>query len=317
MSQGGRGRTGTRVIPISEEGTPGPLLLTLSPRGQLLLMASLPDCTIACWDVASGAELWRVPDDSCSYSLTAACPPEGRMLLASGGENGVCRWDALTGEALPGNLCPDNTIWSVAAGIVPDGRAILAGADHHYLVYRWDAVTGEPVGVPLRGHGICVKSIEVIALSDGSTMIASGGEDSAIRRWDAISGASLGAPLDGHEGQVSHLTSLTLPDERILLASADSDGVIRRWDAITGEPIGHPVHTGDWVNELTAITAAEGPCLLAAGLDKVIRRIDPLTGSLIGNPIPGVDVAAAHDLDGTTMIATSAYCGDITVQPLR
>src|SRR5437879_2613900 len=88
MSQEGRDQTGTRVIPISKGGTPWPMLLTLSPHGQLLLVASLRDDTIACWDVASGVELWRVPDDSYSFSLTAVCLPGGRMLVASGGEDG-------------------------------------------------------------------------------------------------------------------------------------------------------------------------------------------------------------------------------------
>ncbi|MCO5968240.1 WD40 repeat domain-containing protein [Actinoallomurus soli] len=293
------------------------MLLTLSPRGRLLLVASLRDDTIACWEVESGAELWRVPDDSYSFSLTAVCLPEGRMLVASGGEDGVCRWDALTGEALPGHLCPGTNVWSVASGTVPDGRSILVAAGQDQ-VDRWDVVTGEPVGAPLRGHGISVKSIDVIALPDGSTMIASGGEDAAIRRWDAVSGAPLGTPLDDHEGQVSELASAALPDGRILLAGADSDGVIRGWDAITGEPIGHPTPTGSSVHDLIAITAAEGrPCLLAAGEDKVIRRIDPLTGGLIGDPIPGLAVAAAYDLDGTAMIAISTYSGDVTVRPLR
>jgi WD40 repeat protein len=295
------------------------MLLTLSPRGQLLLMASLRDDTIACWEVASGVELWRVPDDSYSLSLTVVCLPEGRMLVASGGEDGVCRWDALTGEALPGHLCPDINVWSVASGIVSDGRSILVAAGQDQ-VDRWDAVTGEPVGAPLRGHGISVRSIAVIALPEGSTMIASGGEDATIRRWDAITGAPLGTPLDDHKGQVSGLASVALPDGRILLASADSDGVIRSWDAITGEPIGHPTHTGAWVYDLIAITAAGGrPCLLAAGEDKVTRRIDPLTGGLIGDPIPGLAVAAAYDLDGTATMSGAVTYGSIkanVIQPL-
>ncbi|GAA4617193.1 hypothetical protein GCM10023195_76630 [Actinoallomurus liliacearum] len=305
------------IIPKTGPGTPGPLLLTRSPRGRMLLMARQPDGTIGCWDVASGEELWRVTDDSISFSLTVVRLPQGRTLLASGGEDGVCRWDALTGEPLPGNLCPDRTIWSVASGTVHDGRSILVGAGHDHLVYRWDAMTGEPLGTPLSGHGFCVKSVEVITLPDGSTMIASGGEDAAVRRWEAISGAPFGAPLNGHEGQVLSLASVTLADGRILLASADSDGVIRRWDAITGEPIGRPIHTGAWAFQFAVIIAAEGPCLLAAGGDRLIRRIDLLTGALIGDPIPGVGVAAARALDGSTMIATSAYCGDITVQPLH
>ena len=256
------------------------------------------------------------PTDGAAGPSLLTLSPQGEMLLASGGEDGVCRWDLRTGEPLPGNLAEGNTIWSVAAGALPDGRSILAGAGHDSLVHRWDAVTGEPLGEPLAGHGICVKSIEVLPLPDGSTVIASGGEDEAIRFWDALSGQPIGAPLEGHKFQVSSLTSTILPSGQILLASSDHDGDIRRWDAITREPIGLPIHTAPWAGPMIAGPAPGGPRLFVVSEDKVIRQFDPLTGALIDDSLHGTDVAVGQYPDGTTIIATSAYLEDITVQPL-
>jgi WD40 repeat protein len=282
----------------------------------MLLAVRLGDGTIGCWDAGSGQQRWRVLDGSGAFSLAVIRPPGGRMLLASGGEDGVCRWDLLTGEPLPGNLARDSTIWSVAAGILPDGRSVLTGAGHDHLVHRWDAVTAVPLGEPLAGHGICVKSIEVLALPDGSTVIASGGEDEAIRFWDALSGQPIGAPLEGHTFQVSRLTSTILASGQILLASSDGDGDIRRWDAITREPIGLPIHTMPWAGPMIAGPAPGGPRLFVVSEDKVIRQFDPLTGALIDGSLHGTDIAVGQYPDGTTIVATSAYLEDITVQPL-
>ncbi len=295
MSGIGPGHDGTIVISSPTDGAAGPSLLTLSPQGEMLLAVRLGDGTIGCWDAGSGEQRWRVLDGSGAFSLAVIRPPGGRMLLASGGEDGVCRWDLLTGEPLPGNL---------------------AGAGHDSLVHRWDAVTGEPLGEPLAGHGICVKSIEVLPLPDGSTVIASGGEDEAIRFWDALSGQPIGAPLEGHKFQVSSLTSTILPSGQILLASSDHDGDIRRWDAITREPIGLPIHTAPWAGPMIAGPAPGGPRLFVVSEDKVIRQFDPLTGALIDDSLHGTDVAVGQYPDGTTIIATSAYLEDITVQPL-
>ncbi len=316
MAGVGSGHDGTIVISSPTDGAAGPSLLTLSPHGEMLLAVRLSDGTIGCWDAGSGQRRWRVLDGSGAFSLAVIRPPGERMLLASGGEDGVCRRDLLTGEPLPGNLAEGNTIWSVASGALPDGRSILAGAGNDSLVHRWDAVTGEPFGEPLAGHRSCVKSIDVLTLPDGSTLIASGGEDEAIRFWDAVSGQPIGTTLEGHKFQVSSLTSTTLPSGQILLASSDHEGDIRRWDVVTREPIGQPIHTAPWGGPVIAGPAPGGPRLFAICEDKVIRQFNPLTGALIDASLHGTDVAVGQYPDGTTMVATSAYREDVTLQPL-
>src|SRR5260221_2580039 len=144
MSGVGPGHDGTIVISSPTDGAAGPSLLTLSPQGEMLLAVRLGDGTIGCWDAGSGEQRWRVLDGSGAFSLAVIRPPGGRMLLASGGEDGVCRWDLLTGEPLPGNLAEGNTIWSGAAGALPDGRSILPAAGHAHPWYPSDAATREP-----------------------------------------------------------------------------------------------------------------------------------------------------------------------------
>lgn len=152
---------------------------------QVLIGVWLGDGTIGCWDAGSGEQRWRVLDDPGAFSFTVIRPPGGRMLLASGGEEGVCRWDLLTGEPPSGNLTEGDTIWSVAAGGLPDGRSILAGAGNDYLVYRWDAVTGQPI----------VSSLSSTTLPSGQILLASSDHEGDIRRWDAVTREPIGRPI--------------------------------------------------------------------------------------------------------------------------
>lgn len=119
------------------------------------------------------------------------------------------------------------TIWDVAAATLPDGRVIIAGAGHDWLVYRWDAETGEAVGEPLDGHGISVKAI--------ATTTMPGTEETVI-----VSGCERGGR-----------------DCRMLLCGL-SDGTVHRVDLLTGAALGSPISADDWPRTLAALCTPQG-----------------------------------------------------------
>ncbi|MFC8826813.1 NACHT and WD repeat domain-containing protein, partial [Streptomyces sp. NPDC057137] len=87
-------------------------------------------------------------------AVVAFLMPDGRTLLAAGGDDGAVRiWDPLTGtafgEPLRGHI---GGVFAVVAFTAPDGRTLLAAGGNDGTVRIWDPVTGAEVGEPLRGH---------------------------------------------------------------------------------------------------------------------------------------------------------------------
>ncbi|MEQ8145591.1 WD40 repeat domain-containing protein [Streptomyces sp. OP7] len=283
--------------------------------GQLLVLSSSgggADCSR--WDPESGRRVWRFAfDDGGGGGQAVACPPEGGAVLASAGEDGVRRLNALTGQELPSPLMEDvGTVWGVAACLLPGGHWVFVGAGHDGGVHRWDALTGAPLGSPLKGHGCRVTAVTSVRDPDGTALIASGDEAGRILRWDAATGEPIGEPVANPGGGViRHLSSVVLPNRSVLLVGTDADGALQRWKAATGEPVGEPIPLDTehpWV--ATAVVGGTAR-LFASGTDDLVREWDPVTGELVAVPWAGVSVAALECADGSTVIATGSREGDV------
>ncbi|KAG8728136.1 hypothetical protein FRC10_005266, partial [Ceratobasidium sp. 414] len=123
----------------------------------------------------------------------------------------------------------------------PDGAHVAAGSDDA-AIRVWNLLTGQIVGVPLRGHTGPVCS--VVYSPDGANIAASS-TDGTIRTWDARAGHANNRGLfEGHTGPVCSVVYLD-PDGD-LLVSGSADRTIRFWRAGDGQICGPPRegHTG-------------------------------------------------------------------------
>jgi WD40 repeat protein len=125
-------------------------------------------------------------------------------------------------------------IWSVAFS--RDGTRIASGSADR-TVRIWDAVSGAPIGKPLRGHTQWVSSV---AFSPDGARIVSGSRDNTVRIWDATSGSPVGEPLQGHSDWVR---SVAFSSDGISIVSGSFDKTARIWDAMLGVSIGNALRS--------------------------------------------------------------------------
>jgi WD40 repeat protein/tetratricopeptide (TPR) repeat protein len=185
------------------------------------------------------------------------------------------------------------------AAFSPDCKSILTGSEDGAALL-WDAVTGQPIGPPMR-HKSEVRSVAFSA--DGKTILT-GCQDKWARLWDAATGQLVGH-LE-HQGGVS--TVAYSPDGRTLLTGS-RDGAVRLWEADPGQPVGQ-------VLELPSADALppddglspDGKVLVSRG--RWYHRLwDATTLQPIGAPLPqprGDRWEARFSLDGKVLLTTGA-----------
>lgn len=291
----------------------GPLLGT-GQDGNPLLFSSVADgWEVSRWDIRTGGKVW------CDREGMSGCNDKALVRISGGGlrlaiatEDGIEWWDALTGRRLPEMTWEGWTIWAVADGVLPDGRPILLGAGHDGVVYRWDPVTGEPLGdTPSKGRGI-MTAVGFVPSPDGWGVLVSGDDDGRIWRWNAASGHQLGEPVEGHDSGVSLIRALPSA-EGLLFVSGDQDGVLKRWNAATGAQAGPPIEIRAEVYALATARVGGTAVMFAAGSDEVVRAWDADTGEAIDLLLRSSVVSALAQPDGTALLATSTVQGDIVI----
>ena len=234
----------------------------------------------------------------CVDDVTAVAWSSDGSRIATGSDDGVRVWDAVTGENVL-SLEHDHRVESVAWSS-DDGRIATGFGDG---VRVWDAVTGKEL-LSLE----CGRGVESVVWSPDSSRIATG-SFGAARVWDAVTGKELLSLERGHgvksvawspdgsrivtsstfddarvwddatEGNVLSLEHDNLvksvswsSDGRCIVAS--SVGAAQVWDAVTGKEL-LSLERGHWVR-LVAWSSDGGR--IATGSDEGVRVWDAVTG---------------------------------------
>jgi WD40 repeat protein len=103
------------------------------------------------WDPATGTPVGDPLEarPGVVRALAVVPLPDGRTLLASGGDDGTVRlWDPATGTPV-GSPLEGHTGWvrALAVAPLPDGRTLLASGGDDRTVRLWDPATGTPAAV--------------------------------------------------------------------------------------------------------------------------------------------------------------------------
>ena len=191
--------------------------------------------------------------------VTAVVWSPDNSRIATGSDNGVWVWDAVTGEGLF-SLGYGRGVESVAWS--PDNSRIVTSSTFDDLRV-WDAVTGKEL-LSL-GYG---RGVESVSWSPDSSRIVTSSSFDDVRVWDA---ATEGNVLSfEHDNRVESVS--WSPDGRCIVAS--SVGGAQVWDAVTGKGLlslgcGRGVESVAW--------SPDGSRIAAGSYDDV-RVWDAVTG---------------------------------------
>ena len=206
------------------------LKVLFTPDGKELISVS-NDKTIRFWDVASGEPIrvLRPPIGPGSEGklYAAALSPDGRTLAVGGwgllkdAFGSIYLISTATGRierVLKGHT---GSIDSLAFGVPPGGRLLLASGSGDNTARIWDVAAGECRRV-LEGH---TNRVQDIAFAPDASRLATASYDNTARIWSVADGKCL-QTLQGHTKEVRSVA--WSPDGK-LLATGGWDRSIRLW----------------------------------------------------------------------------------------
>jgi WD40 repeat protein len=236
--------------------------------------------------------------------LAVAISPDGHTILTGNADGTAQFWDA-RGNPRDIRLRHEGAVLTVAFS--PDGKSVLTGSADK-TARLWDAVTGKPLGPPLRE----VDRVELGAISpDGRTVLTLTDWDKMVSLWDATTGRAIDPPRGPFVTDINLAIASAAfsADGRSLLvgegvASSESIWGARLWDLATREPRGPHCYFGGSARAI--LLSPDGKTILAAmGEDDTLRRYDVATGKPVGSPVLLPAEGLAFSPDGRLVLIES------------
>ncbi len=276
-------RDGQRLLAMPHEG--GVMQLSFSPDGARVATACW-DGTARIWDTSTGQLVDTVLPQQVAITHVRFSP-DGQRLAVCGAGGLVEVWD-FTGRETVSGVFPHPMV--AQAVFSADERHILtAGYKTNDSVRLWNAVTGQPAGVPLPHAARVNRAV----FSPDGTRVLTACDDGVARLWNWKTGEEV-EPVLRHAGSVQD-AQFSGDGRRIVTACAD--GTARVWDAATGQPLGALLRHGRRVER--AEFSPDGREVATASADGTARIWDATTGAATSPPLKhpaGVHVARfSHD----------------------
>jgi WD40 repeat protein/tRNA A-37 threonylcarbamoyl transferase component Bud32 len=241
--------------------------------------------------------LWQGEMHRLRSVVRGAEPTEGisvcKLAFGPGGRTALVAMDRkvrLIETATDRLLCPPQTCsdFANAVALSTDGTTAalieISGVEVEPAksisqVHLWDAVSGRPIGTPIKHPDVAGRRNLIYALAfspDGKTLLTAG-NDGMGRFWESASGKEVGTPLA--VGNALMLWALAYsPDGRVIALSDTSR--IRLWDAASGKPIGNGLKHPRQVFGFGF--RADSRALVTAGYDGIVRVWDLAAGQETG-----------------------------------
>jgi WD40 repeat protein len=242
-----------RYTALGSTGATETSAVTLTARGDLFVITSRSDGTLALWRTDDAGRLVPVGDPRPIYGSSPADTMaigqlDDTMLAVTGARDSTAQlWQVGDDGLMPiGDPRPvgGRQVLAVAIGQLGAGLvAVTGGDDGTVRLWRIGSDGLAPVGTPQPGYGLNFGAVAV-GQPSGRPVAVTGGADSTAQLWqvgdDGLTPA--GDPQPGHGGHEVRAAALGQLDGRPVAVTGGDDGTVQLWQ-IGNEgliPVGDP-----------------------------------------------------------------------------